>query len=365
MLVVYGASGYTGKLISELLVRRGVTELILAGRSREKLDALLRELERVAPPNTKLPQVAAVALDDAAGMEALARRGKVLLSCAGPFARMGPPVIDACLRAGTHYLDITGEVRFMIDTRARDAEAKARKVVLANAVGYDVVPSDLVVHLAAEAAGGSPDLIELAMHAKDAKPSGGTLRSMIGIFGAPSLRLEDGSYVDEPVATRERRFQFPPEFGERTVYSAPIGDLATIPRTASTKNARTYMSLPKSAGIAAKVMSPIARVVMRGAVAGLAEKMVPPSGEGPNLEERRQGRFAFVAEATKGGRTSRASISGSDGYGLTSETAVCAALALSRADYAQSGALSPMQAVEPAEWRRVLESIGCVIDIVR
>lgn len=362
-LTVYGATGYTGRLISQLLVARGV-EFTIAGRSRERLESLSATLAASpSPPGSRKPEIVVASLDDTAELDRLVGRSRVVLSCAGPFVRMGPPMIDACLRAGAHYLDITGEVRFMIETAARDAEARARGVVVANAVGFDVVPSDFVVYLAAKELGGDVDSIELAMAAKKAKASGGTQRSIMNVFSSQCLRLEGGRYIDEPVAAVNKTFPFPAEFGDRNAVSAPIGDLSTAPRTSGAKNVRTFMALPPAAGTVAKIANVVARAVLRGPVTELMESLIPPSGEGPSLEDRKASRFAFFAEAVKGGRKARATITGADGYGLTAETAALAATVLMEPGYDRRGALSPMQAVDPDRWRPLFERWGCQIKV--
>ena len=142
--LIYGATGYTGRLTARLAVDLGMRPT-LAGRSREKVEALATEL--------KLPWLA-FALDGAASgregaLRAVLRDVPVVLNCAGPFSQTYRPVADACLRTGTHYLDITGEMFEHEESAARDEEAKRAGVMLLPSAGYDVVPSDcLALHTA-------------------------------------------------------------------------------------------------------------------------------------------------------------------------------------------------------------------------
>ena len=93
-------------------------------------------------------EVRVCALDDAAALDRALQGVPLVLHCAGPYKFTSKPMADACLRAGVHYLDITGEIPVFEALAARDAEAKARKVMLLPAVGFDVVPTDcLAVHL--------------------------------------------------------------------------------------------------------------------------------------------------------------------------------------------------------------------------
>src|SRR5918995_6578969 len=100
-IAVYGATGYTGRLVAEELQRRGA-EFVLAGRSAEKLETLAARLGGEV-------RTAAVTLDDAAGLRALLEPCAAVIACAGPFTAHGEPVVAAAAEAGTHYLDTTGE----------------------------------------------------------------------------------------------------------------------------------------------------------------------------------------------------------------------------------------------------------------
>src|SRR5262245_14346600 len=133
-VVVYGATGYTGRLICAELKKQKVP-FVISGRDEGKLRLLKTTLALDAP-------ILAAALDDAAALRKMAESARVVLDCAGPFVKWGKPVQDAALAAGRHFLDITGEQTYMRPTFARDAEARARGVALINAVGFDVVPTD-------------------------------------------------------------------------------------------------------------------------------------------------------------------------------------------------------------------------------
>ena len=136
--LLYGATGYTGSLTARMAVQRGLKP-ILAGRDPAKVKALADELGlawRAFP------------LEDGAALNLALREVPVVLHCAGPYSRTYKPMVDACLRTGTHYLDITGELMEHEALAGRDAEAQAAGVMLLPSVGFDVVPSDcLAAHL--------------------------------------------------------------------------------------------------------------------------------------------------------------------------------------------------------------------------
>jgi len=130
--LLYGASGYTGRLIAEEAVRRGHRP-VLSGRSREKLSAVADALGLEVRP---------ASLDDPRSLAAALEGLPLVLHSAGPFVQTSEPMIRACLAAGAHYLDITGEIPVFENTFGHDAEARARQVTLMSGVGLDVVATD-------------------------------------------------------------------------------------------------------------------------------------------------------------------------------------------------------------------------------
>jgi len=139
-VVLYGASGFTGRLVAHYLAARGGTGRIgLAGRCRQKLEAVAAETARAGWE----PDVLVAEADDHAALSALAARTRVVLSTAGPYALCGTPLVAACLAAGTDYVDINGEVPRMRGLVDRfDADAARADVRIVPSCGYSV-PSDL------------------------------------------------------------------------------------------------------------------------------------------------------------------------------------------------------------------------------
>ena len=139
-VVLYGASGFTGRLVAHYLAARGGTGRIgLAGRCRQKLEAVAAETARAGWE----PDVLVAEADDHAALSALAARTRVVLSTAGPYALCGTPLVAACLAAGTDYVDINGEVPWMRGLVDRfDADAARADVRIVPSCGYSV-PSDL------------------------------------------------------------------------------------------------------------------------------------------------------------------------------------------------------------------------------
>ena len=131
-LVLYGATGFTGRLVASYLARRGGGLRVgLAGRNLDQLKAVASETSAVASCSSWDPPLLACASDDASALGALASRTRVVLSTAGPYSLCGTPLVAACISAGTDYVDINGEVPWVRDVVAQfDAAAVARGTVL-------------------------------------------------------------------------------------------------------------------------------------------------------------------------------------------------------------------------------------------
>src|SRR5579862_5966122 len=137
-LLIYGATGYTGRLVAEGALKLGIRPL-LAGRNEAKLAAMAQRLGL---------DYRVVHLGEPQQLDRALRDIRVVLHAAGPFSQTAMPMVEACLRRGVHYLDITAEIRVIEDLARRDADARQRQVMIMPAVGFDVVPSDcLAAHV--------------------------------------------------------------------------------------------------------------------------------------------------------------------------------------------------------------------------
>lgn len=181
-IVVYGASGYTGRLVAEYLTRRRLGEAdlkwALAGRDREKLAATRAEIG--APNSTPLFVAAA---NDSNALRDLAARASVVLSAAGPYQQFGSDLVAACVEFGTDYVDLCGEsnwMREMIDAHEQAAAGSGARIVFS--CGFDSVPFDLgVLFLQDEARrrfGGPCIEIKARVRKMKGDLSGGTVASL-------------------------------------------------------------------------------------------------------------------------------------------------------------------------------------------
>jgi short subunit dehydrogenase-like uncharacterized protein len=308
--LLYGASGYTGRLIAEEAVRRGHRP-VLAGRSREKLAPLAERLGL---------EVAVVGLEDVRRLVATLEGLPLVLHAAGPFVRTSEPMVQACLAAGAHYLDITGEIPVFESTFQHDVEARARGIVLMSGVGFDVVPTDCLARYVAERVPGAHEL-ELAI-ANVRQASAGTATSALEQLPSGGRVRRGGALQPWPMGKGARRVRFAD--AERTVLPIPWGDLVTAWHTTGIPNITTYLALPRAAVQALRLTYPLLqRVFMVGAARQGAERLIESWMRGPDEGARTHHRTQVWAEARAAdGRRAQAWLELPEAYAFTAVASV-------------------------------------------
>lgn len=310
-LLIYGAYGYTGELIVDEALRRGVTPVI-AGRDRTKLAAVAARTGLEARP---------CSLDDEAGLLSALRDISVVLHAAGPFTTTSKPMGRACLAAGAHYLDITGEIPVFEKLAAIDGRAKERGIMMMPGVGFDVVPSDcLAAHLKRRLPSGTK--LELAIGTDGGGLSRGTTRTMMRHLGRGGIERVAGQLVPAPIGHRRREVDF--GSGKRTVISIPWGDLATAFHSTGVPDIVTYASYPVAMReLATRIhwFGPILRTMpVQAALHWGVGTFMPP---GPDAATRASARSLVWGELSdENGRSVRSRVAGMEGYALTALTAV-------------------------------------------
>jgi short subunit dehydrogenase-like uncharacterized protein len=179
-IVLYGATGFVGKLTAEYLASAAPdgVRVGLGGRSRDKLERVRDELGARA---AEWPLVVADS-QDASALAELAARTTTVATTVGPYSAYGVPLVEACAAAGTHYADLTGETLFMHETIERfDEAAQASGARIVHTCGFDSIPSDIGVLALHEAAGELADTTFVLRRVKGGV-SGGTLASMKGMI---------------------------------------------------------------------------------------------------------------------------------------------------------------------------------------
>jgi short subunit dehydrogenase-like uncharacterized protein len=306
--MIYGANGYTGEVIAREAARRGLRPT-LAGRSTTKVDALAAEL--------KLPAKVFPLDDVAAVADALAGQ-RLVLNCAGPFSQTAAPMIEACLRAGVHYLDITGEIEGIEAAAARDDRAKAAGVVLLPAVGFDVVPSDCLAAMLHERLPTATHL-QLAFRFSGGI-SPGTLKTTLEAAPGGGRARIDGQVVKVPTAWKALRVPFPGH--PFWAMSIPWGDVATAWYSTGIPNIETYIAYPRRQITLARLSRPLLSLLKIPPLLRLAQG-IAGRVRGPEPAKRESTRAWFWGRVWDGtGRSAEATLDTAGGYQLTMLTAL-------------------------------------------
>lgn len=396
-IVLMGATGFTGRLVAEHLLRRhgvgGQLKWALAGRSREKLEKIRIELGETA---AGLPLIVADS-HDRESLDEMVRRTRVVCTTVGPYALHGSELVAACAANGTDYCDLSGEVpwmRRMLDAHA-DAAAKSGARIV-HCCGFDSIPSDMGVWFlqkqALERFGKPLERVRMRVKAAKGGLSGGTYASMLNIVEEARrdrevARLLKNPYALCPPDAREGERQpyvskaaFDPAFG---VWTAPFVMAAINTRVVLKANALSDFSYGKHFGYDEAVMTGrgfsgrmkatmvalgMGAFALGSALAptrSLLKKLVlPKPGEGPSAEQREAGFFKIVFDGRDGNdRSLRVSVSGDrdPGYGSTSKMLGETALALARdlpADACPGGIWTPSTALGEKLLDRLQEHAG-------
>jgi saccharopine dehydrogenase (NAD+, L-lysine-forming) len=344
--LLYGANGFTGRLIASEAAARGERP-ILAGRR----EAQVRE---VAEPRGFEWRVFDLA-DERALRRGIEGAGAVLLA-AGPFSETSRPVMRACLDVGAHYLDITGEIAVIEAAFARDQEARERGVVILPACGFDVVPSDCLAASLAEALPGATRL-ELAFAALGAGVSAGTAKSMIeGLAKGGAIR-EGGRIRRVPIAWRRKVVPYRDQ--PRLSVSAPWGDVATAWRSTGIPDIVVWMAAPPRLTRVAPLLRLGGRALRLGPVRRLAQRVAGSAIAGPDADARRTGRAQLWGRVEDvSGRSVEGWAETPEGYAFTAVAAVeCVHRLLAGP---RSGALTPSLAFGAGFLRELPE---CTLEV--
>ena len=310
--LLYGSYGYTGNLIVEHAVRERLRPL-LAGRDVTRLRA---QAERLGLDFRVIPLSDASALDDAL------RATRLVVHAAGPFVLTWKPMVEACLRTGAHYIDISGEIEEFEAIAPLDAQAKAAGVMLLPGAGFDVVPSDcLAAHMKQRLP--TATQLKLFIRSVGGGVSRGTARSGIENMQRQGRIRKDGKIVTVPSAWNvEER-----DFGRGPVKLVSIGwgDVSTAYHSTGIPNVETYMAVPSSAINFLKLMRVIGPLLYNKPVKRFLQWFLRFQPAGPSEERRTNGFSLMLAEASDGKTTVRTKQRVPEGYQITMLTATAIA----------------------------------------
>jgi short subunit dehydrogenase-like uncharacterized protein len=346
-IVLFGATGYTGRLTARAMVGRGLRP-VLAARSQEKLTALASELgggletltADVSEPRT---------------VRALVERGDVLVTTVGPFARFGVPAVAAACDAGAHYLDSTGEPSFLRRVFEFYSEVgRGNDCAMLTAFGYDYVPGNLAAALALRRAGEAAVSVDVGYFLSGQGSdwmSGGTKASAAGAMAEPGFAFRGGEMVSERGAKRSRSFRVDSQW--RPAISIPSSEHFTLPRLApQLRDVNVYLGWFGSASRALQVASAVTSVAFRvPGVSGLWERATRRLAEQDSSDgaapEARQGVHSDVvaiAHDAAGTELAQAWLHGTEPYTLTARLLAWGAERAAADGLQGRGALGPVEA---------------------
>jgi short subunit dehydrogenase-like uncharacterized protein len=346
-IVLFGATGFTGGLTAEYLARHApaATRWALAGRNQPKLEAVRDRLAEIDPAHADLPLLQGDVTDEDSLRE-LAGATKVLITTVGPYVRYGEGLVAACAKAGTDYVDLTGEPEFvdrMYVLHHETAERTGARIV--HACGFDSIPHDLGVLFTVQQLPEDVPLRVRGFVRAGGKPSAGTFHSAVTAFSR--VRQTNAAHAQrrraEPGPTDGRKVSSLKDVARREGSLGWALPMPTIdPQVVKRSAARLDRYGPDFAyGHYVAVKRLPAAVGLVGGIGALfAVAQVPParswllgrmtSGDGPSAEQREKSWFKvrFVGEG--GGRRVVTEVAGGDpGYGETSkmlaESALCLA----------------------------------------
>jgi saccharopine dehydrogenase (NAD+, L-lysine-forming) len=330
--LLYGANGFTGQLIAEEAVRRGLRP-VLAGRDAKAVTGLADRLG-LASKVFSLEDDVERAIDGFAAV----------VLAAGPFSGTSARMVEACIATGTHYLDINGDISVFEQIFARAAEAEQRGCVLLPGVGFDVVPTDCV---AATLAAALPDgdRLDLAWGG-DLAPSQGTSKATLEIVPRGGAIRESGAIRIVPTGWKTMRVPF--ATGPALAVTVPWGDVSTAYRSTKIPNIAVYAAMPRLVILSMRVLRPFFALLRIGFIRRALGRVIEWTVRGPDVKALANGRTYVWGRVTNpAGEARTATLSGPDGYRLSALATVEAVTRVMRGDV-RPGAHTPSSALGPA-----------------
>jgi short subunit dehydrogenase-like uncharacterized protein len=309
--MIYGANGYTGRLIARHAVERGLRPT-LAGRNHEAVTALAAELE--------CPAVS-FSLEQPARIAEHVQGHAAVLHCAGPFSQTARQMMDACIAARADYLDITGEIDVILWAVARGERAAGAGVALLPAVGFDVVPSDCLAAMLHERLP-QARVLQLAFSGTGGL-SPGTAKTMFESLPHGGRVRIDGQLRDVPTAWKTLDIPF--RHGKRFGMTIPWGDVASAFYSTGIPNIEVYTAVsPKQVARLRRIRFLLPLLGWRPLQA-LARRRIEKTVSGPADDVRQStGSSLWGRVSDDQGNAISATLETLSGYELTALTAVAA-----------------------------------------
>jgi short subunit dehydrogenase-like uncharacterized protein len=301
--MIYGANGYTGKLVVEEAVRRKLKP-VLAGRSRAAIEPLAKSFD--------LP-FKVFSLKNAQELNQALNGIDVVSLCAGPFSATSEPMIKACVTNRAHYLDITGEIDVFVHAHSCQQQAKTAGIVLCPGVGFDVIPTDCVASRLKDAL---PDATHLAL-GFDSRGgfSPGTAKTSVEGFKKGNRIRQDGTILPVSLAYKIREIDF--GRGPKKAACIPWGDVATAYFSTGIPNIEVFM--PGATDLKRlKYMNAMRPIFSLFFMQAYLKKKIEKTVPGPTAEQRKKhNTYVWGEVKNAGGEVKTARIVTANGYDVT------------------------------------------------
>jgi short subunit dehydrogenase-like uncharacterized protein len=330
--MIYGANGYTGRLTARFAEKHNL-DPILAGRLAEPIRELAAELgfeSRVFD------------LADPAKVAANLEGVSAVLHCAGPFSTTSGPMLAGCLRAGAHYLDITGEIAVFESVHSRSQEITDAGIVAIPGVGFDVVPTDCIAAMLKRELPSATHL-KLAFMSRYGKLSPGTAKTMVEGLPEGGRIRKDGKIVRVPAAYKVESIPFTEDLSA-TAVTIPWGDVATAYYSTGIPNIEVFAGVPEKQIAKMKISGFMRWLLGLAPVQSFMKSQIARRVKGPTDEQRARDEMYIYGEVRDdAGRKVAMRLRTREGYTLTAESGVKATLRVLESRLAP-GAYTPSMA---------------------
>lgn len=341
-LLIYGAYGYTGRIIVDECLKVGIKPII-AGRSAEKAMKFA---------NKHALEYDVFEVSEREKLENWLKRGDVVIHCGGPFIHTAKDMVEACIATDTHYLDITGEYQVFDLIKEYNQQAIDKNLMLMPGAGFDVVPSDcLAMHLHTKLPSATD--LTLAFVSKGGKLSRGTAKTMIENLGDPQIRRRNGAYEGLPMGKSIREI----DYGDFTQLSMGIswGDVSTAYHSTSIPNIEVFSGTDEQQISKVKKTLRMSFMLKSRMIKNFLIRQMDKRPDGPKEEKRDASCMYLWGEASNGKAKVEARLKTPNGYSLTAMSSVLIAQKVFAGDF-KPGFQTPSSAYGEG---LILEIDGC------
>ncbi len=308
-ICIYGAYGYTGRIIVDELLKNGIKPLV-AGRNPEKLSAFAKRHQLEAKT---------LEVSDKQRIIQWLTNADILIHCGGPFIHTAKEMAEACLASNTHYLDITGEYQVFDLLQEYDEEAKRKNLMILPGAGFDVVPSDCLASFLKSQLPTATKL-QLAFTSKDGRLSRGTSKTMIESLGEPQASRKNGVYDYQLMGNSVQEF----DFGAFKQLSMGIswGDISSAFFSSGIPNIEVFSGTTQEQLSKVKKMVRLSFLLKSKLVKNFLKSKIDRKPDGPSEERRFESKMFLWGQVSDENKTIEARLTTLNGYTLTAKASV-------------------------------------------